>query len=169
MDIPKVRFLLAIFLLSVTLVPAAETDWLKLAVKAHQEALYSLSNRQIENFLRTHNQDPRRDFAYLLRAVNYLQLKNFPEAESSLLKLLSDFPQSVYGREAYRYLILVRLQQGKVELAFSDYTTFGEKYGQDDNLSAQVGLALFSRGVVLFNQGERKGSREIFQKFLNAF
>jgi len=168
----KKKWLLLIFLVLPSLFLAGEeaTDWLKMAVKAHQEGLYAASNRQIEKFLKSASAThPQRDYGYLLQAVNYLQLKKLPEAENSLLFLIANFPQSSYVKDGYTYLILLHLTQGKLPQAFSEYLTFKKKFGEEEKLSSQVAMAIFSQAVKLFQQNDYRSCRDLLEKFLAEF
>ncbi|MCM8769419.1 MAG: tetratricopeptide repeat protein [Candidatus Omnitrophica bacterium] len=164
----KVEFLV-ILLLGAFFLQAADTDWLKLAIKAHQEGLYSLSNRQIDKFLKSNPESKQRDYAYLLRGVNHIQLKNLGEAEKSLATLISTFPESSFLKEAYSYLILVQLNQRKIEPALTAYSLFKKKFGPEEKLSSQLAQAFLSQGAKLFNQGNYRASQETLEKILTEF
>ena len=148
---------------------AQDTYYLKMAIKAHQEKEYTLSNQQLEKFLKAFPEDKNIDYAYLLFASNLIKLKDFNEAEKKLNFLIEHYPDSFLLKDAFTYLILLYLETERFYDSYNTYKKYIEKFGKDENLETQIFQKIFYNATYLFNSGELEKSKEFFSFLIDTF
>jgi len=145
------------------------TGHLQMAYEAHKRGLYSLSNTQIEKYIKENPGADNLDYAYLLSAVNLLHLKDVEGAIERLTFIRSRFPESEILKDATSYLILANLKIEKIDTAISLYSEYRKKFSADTFLESQIEQSAFSRAVSLFNQGSLKESKALLDIFSSNF
>ena len=144
-------------------------EYLKMAVKANEEGLYSLSNRQIDKFLEASPGHPNRDYASLLYAVNLIRLKEFSAAQQRLDTFLRDFPDSKLREEALVYLTLVYLETSDTPRALATYGTIVAGSGRKEDIERQIADRMYSSAASLLKEGKLSESDALFDSILSSF
>jgi tetratricopeptide (TPR) repeat protein len=145
------------------------TGHLRMAYEAHNRGLYSLSNTQIEKYIKENSGADNLDYAYLLSAVNLLYLEDIEKSIERLAFIRKHFPESGIIKDATSYLILANLKKKDIDTALSLYSEYRGKFATDAFLENQIEQAAFSRAVSLFNEGLLAESKTLLDKFSAQF
>ncbi len=161
-------FLLIFVFLKNSLFPYTGKDYLKMAIKAHQNGFYSLSNQQLEKFFNNPDKEYI-DYAYLLYSVNLIKLNKLKKAEKKLLQLIKEFPDSGYLKESFRYLIFIYLENAEGEKLLNLYKEYNKRFGRDCEIERNISQIVLKKGISLFNSGAINESKELFQVIVTRF
>lgn len=142
---------------------------LRMAYEAHKRGLYSLSNTQIERYIREHPEAPDIDYAYLLSGVNFLYLEEIDKAIETLNIIRKKKPESQFLKDALSYLVLAYLKKKDIQSAISLYSEYKNRFSPEDFLEKQIGELVFLTAVSLFRNGEIRKSRELFNLLSTDF
>lgn len=135
---------------------------LKMAYEAHKRGLYSLSNTQIEKYIKENPDATDIDYAYLLYGVNFLYLEETDKAIETFKIIRNQKPESPLLKDATTYLILAYLKKTDFLSATSIYSEYKKIFSPDETLENQMAQMILSTGTVLFKKGEIKKSRDLF-------
>ncbi|MCX8081921.1 MAG: tetratricopeptide repeat protein [bacterium] len=135
---------------------------LKMAYEAHKRGMYSLSNSQIDKYLKENPSPPDVDYAHLLYGVNLLYLEEVDKAIDKLNIIVKKRPESEFLKDAMTYLVLAYLKKTDIASAISLYSEYKNRFSSDDSLENQIAQVVLSTAVTLFKKGDIKKSREFF-------
>ncbi|HOL22152.1 MAG TPA: tetratricopeptide repeat protein [bacterium] len=142
---------------------------LKMAYEAHKRGMYSLSNVQIEKYIKENPGAPDIDYARLLYAVNLLYLEEVDKAIESLTLIIKKKPESEFLKDAMSYLVLAYLKKNDLKSALSLYSEYKSRFSPDNFLESQIAQVIFSTATALFKEGNIKQSRELFNLISTDF
>jgi len=140
-----------------------------MAFEAHKKGLYTLSNSQIEKHIQQNPKAPDLDYAFLLSAVNYIQLKEYNKAIIKLNFLKNNYPDSPFLKDALSYLALAYLKTKDINSAVSSYRDYKKKFGENVFIEKQIEEFLLQLAISLFNEGKISESRDMFNLFVEEF
>jgi tetratricopeptide (TPR) repeat protein len=165
-----IKSLIIIYFMAVSFIhPQTEIpNYLKMAVVANNKGFYELSNSQIEKYINSQEKE-HIDYAYLLYASNLIKLQKPREALDKLYKIIEQYPESKYYKDALSYSALVCLDSGEIDSAVSRYSDYREKFGENEFLNRQFSGKLLEKAVVLFNEKKFSESRKILYVIFNDF
>ncbi|MCK9265801.1 tetratricopeptide repeat protein [bacterium] len=167
---PIKYIILVLFVGTLSSYPAeVQRDYLKMAFEAHTKKMYNLSNLQLEKHIKENPNLPDLDYAFLLYAVNYIQLNQYNEAITKLTFLKTHYPNSPYLKNTFTYLILAYLKTQEINSAVLSYRDYKKKFGTDTFVEKQVEEILLQSAILFFNKGETSHSLEFFNLFLEEF
>jgi tetratricopeptide (TPR) repeat protein len=141
---------------------------LRMAYEAHKRGMYSLSNTQIEKYIKENPSAPDIDFARLLYGVNLLYLDQTDKAIETL-QMIRKKPDSKFLKDAISYLVLAYLKKKDITSATSLYSEYKSRFSPDNFLEDQIAQVIFSVATELFREGDIKKSREMFSHISTDF
>lgn len=137
-------------------------DYLKMAIVAHQQGFYSLSNQQIKKYIEENPSGENLDYAYLLYSSNLIKLGNYNQAIEKLKILIEKFPKSEYLKDAYTYLILSYLKIDDIKSSLENYSLYKKKWGVDNFIENQIAGKIFEKGYKYYLKRKYKEGKKFF-------
>jgi len=162
------RFFIIFLISEISLLSYTGADYLKMAIKAYQNGLYSLSIRQIEKFFK----NPEKqyiDYAYLLYSASLIKLNRLDEAEEKLINLMEKYPDSKYLKESFEYLFYIYIKKGKIEKLLNLYKDYSKKFGRNIDIESDISQIIAKKGISLFNSGNINRSKKLFKILITRF
>lgn len=147
----------------------ADVDYLNMGIVAHQKGFYSLSNQQIEKYIKQNPDGKYLDYAYLLYANNCIKLGKIEESREKLLFLIKNFPESKYLKTSYIYIILVEIKLSNTESALKFYNSYVKKWGRNPEIEKQLSGRIIKDGIDAFKKGEYHRSENLFNRVIENF
>ncbi|MCM8786134.1 MAG: tetratricopeptide repeat protein [Candidatus Omnitrophica bacterium] len=143
-----------------------EKNYLKLAITSSQNGFYELSNKYLEQYIASGEQDYI-DYVYLLYGYNLIKLEKYEQATEKFAIIIKEFPLSQYQKNAYLFLFPIYLKTDRIDSAINLYKEYKEKFNIDENIEKNIGEKILQKGIELFKNKNIPEAKIYFSLIIN--